>query len=97
MIESDFLQLTEKTFEEAEAFADANYPNSDSYREGNVMTIELEDGPSVVINRQEAMQEMWLAAPSGGFHFKHDADGSLRCTRDGVLFETYLQRALEGR
>ncbi len=50
MIESDFLQLTEKTFEEAEAFADANYPNSDSYREGNVLTIELEDGPSVVIN-----------------------------------------------
>ena len=37
------------------------------------------------------MQEMWVAARSGGFHYKHDGQ-HWRNTRDGTEFFETLQR-----
>ena len=34
--------------------------------------IELPDGGKVVVNRHAAAQEVWVAARSGGFHFRWD-------------------------
>ena len=41
-------------------------------RSGNVLTLVFEDGTQVVVNAQAAMQELWVAAPSGGFHYRYD-------------------------
>lgn len=41
---------------------------------GGILEIEPEDGGKIVINKQAAMREIWVAAKSGGFHYKWDGD-----------------------
>jgi CyaY protein len=52
-----------------------------SVNEG-VLEIECDDGSKVIVNRHVPNRELWVAARSGGFHFR--ADGGLwRDTRGG--------------
>ena len=39
-----------------------------------VLTLEFEDGGKIIINRQEAANQIWLASPEGPAHFGYDAD-----------------------
>lgn len=39
---------------------------------GGILEIEFEDGSQVIINRHMAAREIWVAARSGGFHFRWD-------------------------
>ena len=41
-------------------------------RSGNVLTMVFEDNTHLVVNSQAAMQELWVAARSGGFHYRYD-------------------------
>jgi CyaY protein len=41
-------------------------------RNGNVLNLIFENGHQVVINSQAPLHEMWLAARSGGFHYRFD-------------------------
>ena len=43
-----------------------------------VLEIELHDGSKIIVNRHAPAQELWVAARSGGFHFRWDG----RCWRD---------------
>lgn len=47
-----------------------------------VFVVSLEDDSKIIINRHSAAQEIWVAARSGGFHFRWDGSG-WRNTRDG--------------
>jgi len=48
-----------------------------------VLEFEFQDGSKMIINRHAAAREIWVAAKSGGFHFRHD--GTVwRNTRDGA-------------
>lgn len=94
MTERQFFELSDKTFDTIETIVDEDYPEADYEREGNVLTITREDEKSVVINRQEAMEEIWLASPLGGRHFRYEESGSLIDTRDGKPFEEYLRAAM---
>lgn len=38
-----------------------------------VLTIEFDDGGKVIVNRQEAAGQLWLASPEGPAHFGYDA------------------------
>ena len=63
----------------------------DVERSGTVMTITFESGRRMVINSQEANGEVWLAAKSGGFHYRwDDARGAWVDTRAGDDFESRL-------
>jgi len=52
------------------------------------VTLEFEDGSVIIVNRQSAASQIWLAEPRGGWHF--DWDGSAwHCDKRGVeLLET---------
>lgn len=39
-----------------------------------ILEIDLEDGGKIVINKQAATGEIWLAARSGGFHYRWDGE-----------------------
>jgi CyaY protein len=52
-------------------------------KEGGILEIELEDGARVIVNRHAAAREIWVAARSGGFHFRWDGS-AWRDTRDGT-------------
>jgi CyaY protein len=40
-----------------------------------VLEIEFADGSRIVVNRHSAAQEIWVAAKSGGYHFRPVGSG----------------------
>ena len=36
---------------------------------GGILTLEFADGSKIIINKQGAAQQIWVAARSGGFHY----------------------------
>ena len=63
----------------------------DSSRTGGLLELTLPDHSKIILNTQPPLQEMWLAARSGGFHFKY-AGGQWLDTRDGSEFLASLSR-----
>lgn len=55
--------------------ADAAGVDIEISRSGNVIELEFDDGTRFVINSHEAAGEIWLAARSGGYHFKPGGSG----------------------
>ncbi len=51
-------------------------------KEGGVLEIEFDDGAKIIVNRHSAAREIWVAARSGGFHFRFDG-AEWRDTRSG--------------
>ena len=39
-----------------------------------ILEIEFDDGSKIIINRHGVAREIWVAARSGGFHFKSQGD-----------------------
>lgn len=70
------LAAIEQALEAAELDADFEL------KDGGILEIEFEDGAKIIINRHGAAREIWVAARSGGFHFRWDG-GAWRDTRDG--------------
>ena len=58
---------------------------------GGVLEIEFADGSKIIVNRHAVAQEIWVAAKSGGFHFRHDGE-VWRDTRDGEELMVKLSR-----
>lgn len=50
---------------------------------GGVLEIEFDSGTKMIINRHTAAREIWVAAKSGGFHFRPEG-GRWVGTRDGA-------------
>jgi CyaY protein len=84
MTESEFEALAGAALGALESALETGAPDADVQTKGaGVLEIEFEDGSKMVINRHGAAREIWVAAKSGGFHFRHD--GSVwRDTRDGT-------------
>jgi CyaY protein len=61
-------------------------------KEGGVLEVEFADGSKLIVNRHAAAREIWLAARSGGFHFRWDGS-AWRDTRDGTELFAALSRA----
>jgi len=49
---------------------------------GGVLEIEFDDGSKIIVNRHGVAREIWVAARSGGFHFRWEG-GQWLDTRDG--------------
>lgn len=50
---------------------------------GGILELEFDNGTKMIINRHTAAREIWVAAKSGGFHFRPQ-DGRWLNTRDGA-------------
>lgn len=59
---------------------------------GGVLELEFGDGSKMVINRHSAAREIWVAAKSGGFHFRPDDQGQWFDTRSGEELWAALRR-----
>ena len=68
----------------------------DALRAGNVLTLTFENQHRIIVNSQEAAQEIWVAARSGGFHFRwNDSTGQWTDTRSGESLRVALARLIE--
>jgi CyaY protein len=86
MGETEFLELAESTLDKIEAaldhLNDEDLLDVECSRSGNVLEIEfIYNGSKIIVNSQAPMQELWVAAKSGGFHYKREG-GKWVNTRD---------------
>ena len=96
MTESEFLALAEQALGAIEAsleqVSDSGDLDVECSRSGNVLEIEfIDNGSKIIVNSQAPMQEMWVAAKSGGFHYRRE-NGQWVNTRDGSELFAALSR-----
>jgi CyaY protein len=67
----------------------------DTQRTGGLLEMSFPNGSKIIVNTQPPLHEIWLAARSGGFHYKFDG-AAWRDTRDGrELFDALSACASE--
>ncbi len=97
MTDNEFEALAEAALAALERALEASALDADIETKGaGVLEIEFGNGTKMVINRHTAAREIWVAAKSGGFHFRHD--GRLwRDTRDGTELFAALSRLVSAQ
>jgi CyaY protein len=101
MTDSEFDDLAGGTFAAMESALDAAAEAADldidlQMKPGGVLELEFADGSKIIVNRQAPMHEIWVAAKSGGFHFRY-ADGRWVDTRDGGELFAALSRLVSAQ
>lgn len=92
--ESAFVALTERVLASIGAALDAAGCDELDWSENDgVLTIEC-GGGRVIVNRHLPNREIWVAARSGGFHFRQQA-GAWKDTKSGEELGAALLRLLE--
>lgn len=83
MNESEFNKLAQAALDAVIKAIDGCELDCDVEQKGDgVLDITLENGTRVIVNRHSAAREIWVAAKSGGYHFRHDGSNWIN-TRDG--------------
>ncbi len=59
----------------------------DNQRVGGMITLAFRNGSQIVINLQKPLHEIWMAARSGGYHYKFDGQNWLDTKGAGEFFE----------
>ncbi len=76
MTDLEFLDRAEelllKVEEGCDRINDATDADLDSQRVGGMITITFGNRSQIVINMQKPLHEIWLAARTGGYHFRFD-------------------------
>lgn len=60
---------------------------------GGVLELEFDNGSKVIINRHSAAREIWVAAKSGGYHFRAEGERWVG-TRDGEELLAAIARCM---
>ncbi|WP_461480735.1 iron donor protein CyaY [Porticoccus sp.] len=93
MNESQFNDLADELMLVIEEAIDASGADIDYETSAGVMTLTIEaDGSKVIISRQPAMTQIWVAARSGGYHFNF-SDGQWCCSTTAETLPELLSRA----
>ena len=70
---------------------DATDADIDNQRVGGMITITFVNGSQLVVNLQKPLHEIWLAARSGGYHYRFDGQAWVD-TKTGQEFFGQLSR-----
>lgn len=63
----------------------------DNQRTGGMITLAFSNRSQIIINLQKPLQEIWMAAKAGGFHYKFNGSHWLD-TKDASEFFSQLSR-----
>jgi CyaY protein len=97
MTDAEFESLADATLAAVERALDRAELDIDLQAKGaGVLELEFADGSKMVINRHAAAREIWVAARSGGFHFRHE-NGAWRDSRDGGELFASLSRLVSAQ
>ena len=70
---------------------DATDADVDNQRSGGMVTLVFSNRSQIIINLQKPLHEIWMAARSGGYHYRFDA-GQWQDTKGGGEFFANLSR-----
>lgn len=86
MNETEFLARIDSILDSIESQADVWFERMDldveTKRQGHVLNLSFDNGHQIVINSQSPLREIWVAARSGGFHYRFDGE-NWKDTRGG--------------
>ena len=91
--ESSFHQRVDAVFADIEEALDDAGLDIDSDISGGILTLEFENRSKVIVNRQTFNREIWVAAKSGGYHFRFDG-AAWRDTRSEEKLDSLLSRII---
>jgi CyaY protein len=74
MTELEYLDRAEAALQAVEMACDRINDNTDAdidnQRTGGMVTLTFDNRSQIIINLQKPLQEIWMAARAGGFHYK---------------------------
>ncbi len=59
----------------------------DNQRVGGMITLTFSNRSQIIINLQKPLQEVWMAARAGGFHYRFDGSAWLDTKGQGEFFK----------
>lgn len=81
MTQTEFERNVDATLARIEQAVEASGADIDFEITAGILELEFNNGSKIIVNRQSANQEIWVAARSGGYHYAWK-DGFWRNTRD---------------
>jgi len=97
MDERQFEALAGEALRSIERALDQSGVDADiELKEGGVLELEFGNGSKIIVNRHGAAREIWVAARSGGFHFRWDG-AVWRDTRDGAELFAALSKLVSAQ
>jgi CyaY protein len=89
MTDLEYLDRAEALLKAVEAGCDRINDQSDAdidnQRSGGMVTLSFANRSQIIINLQKPLQEVWMAAQAGGFHYRF-RDGRWLDTKDSSEF-----------
>lgn len=90
MTDPEFMDRAERLLAAVEASCDRINEESDAdldnQRVGGMVTLAFRNGSQIVVNLQKPLHEVWLAAQSGGYHYRFDGARWMDTKGDGEFF-----------
>jgi len=72
---------------------DATDADIDNQRVGGMITITFPNKSQLIVNLQPPLHEIWLAARSGGYHYRHDGNAWVDTKTGEELFSNLSREA----
>ncbi len=73
MNEAEFQNAATATLNRIEAAVEASGADIEFENAGEILELEFTNRTRIIINKQGAARQIWVAAKSGGFHYSYDA------------------------
>ena len=94
--EAGYHDLLDAAQERVEDVFDDSNLDVDLENSGGVLTVRFDNGSQLIISRQPALRQLWVAARSGGFHFDYDEGSQLwLCDASGERLGELLARVTQ--
>ena len=99
MTETEFMDRAEALLARIEASCDRINDETDAdvdnQRVGGMVTLTFRGGSQIIVNLQKPLQEVWLAARAGGFHYRFDGQRWMDTKGNGEFFDNLARYASE--
>ena len=97
MTDLEFLDQAEKLMlaveRSCDRINDAGDADVDSQRTGGMVTLTFPNRSQIIINLQKPLHEVWMAAKSGGYHYRFDGGAWQDTKGAGEFFDRLSQDA----
>lgn len=91
MNDSAFDAAVDAVLQAIEDAVDTQGADIDVATSGGILTLTFADGSRIIVNRQSATREIWVAARAGGFHCRRQG-GAWICNTTGEELGALLSR-----
>lgn len=99
MTDLDYLDRAERLLAQLEAACDRINDETDAdidnQRVGGMVTLTFRNRSQIVVNLQKPLQEVWLAARCGGFHYRFDGQRWMDTKGQGEFWASLSRYASE--